>query len=431
MKKSIKAIAAASAALAMAFSCVPMAYAAEDVPAVQTEAESAAKLEFAEGKIVEPPYNGIVLYSDNDGTVYYSAYDKENPRLIIYTLDGNGGIKNSFSVDSYVNDSGEKIAAADVKLKQCGDDLYLMYREETGSWRKSKGKGNVIVKLDKELNEIARYKHKKGSSFDTNGEKAVYLSDNWTICVCDIDGSNLKTLYSVNKSDEIAEHEQPLNCVAVAGNYVGFQKRTGYSNSPDRKAYCGIIDIETGEITLKEQRSVEMVYSFGDNLIWYGEAGYYPQESFEIPDEVIASGAIATDNYMTERYKYYSDSELYIFDGKEYSVLKTPNAKEVGYGTAVDSNGDIVTTSFDGKGHVIYRFYRGKKLIGEHTVSYKGYSTAVFGSGAITVSYTGRDATADDWVGITDDMTDEEIEKLINATPSVKDIMKSVTISYN
>lgn len=429
MKKSIKAIAAASAALALTFSCVPAAFAAEDVPAVQTEAESAAKLEFAEGKIVETPYNGIVLYSDNDGTVYYYAYDKANPRLIIYTLDENGGIKNSFSVDSYVNDNGEKITAADAKLKQCGDHLYLMYREEVGSWWRSKEKGNVIVKLDKELNQVARYKHKKGRSLDTNGEKAVYISDKGNICICDIDGSNLKTLYSVNKSGEI--FEQPLNCVAIAGNYVGFQKRTGYSNSPDRKAYCGIIDIETGEITLKEQRSVEQVRSFGDNLIWYGEAGYFPQESLDIPDEVIASGAIATDSYMTERYKYYSESELYIFDGKEYSVLKTPNAKEIGYGTAVDSNGDIVTTSFDGKGHVIYRFYRGKKLIGEHTVSYKGYSTDVIGGGAITISYTGRDATANDWVGISPDMTDEEIEKLIAATPSVKDIMKSVTISYN
>ncbi|MDE5576570.1 MAG: hypothetical protein K2J11_04205, partial [Oscillospiraceae bacterium] len=109
MKKSIKAIAAASAALAMAFSCVPVAYAAKNVPAVQTEAESAAKLEFSEGKIVETPYNGIVLYSDNDGTVYYYGYDKENPRLIIYTLDEDGGSKNSFSVDSDVSDRCEKI----------------------------------------------------------------------------------------------------------------------------------------------------------------------------------------------------------------------------------------------------------------------------------------------------------------------------------
>ena len=46
MKKSIKAIAAFTAALTMAISCVPTIYAADDVPAVQEEAETEAKTGF-------------------------------------------------------------------------------------------------------------------------------------------------------------------------------------------------------------------------------------------------------------------------------------------------------------------------------------------------------------------------------------------------
>lgn len=430
MKRSIKAIAAAAAALTLAFSCVPMTYAVNGAPAAQTDEENTGKLEFTIGTSIETPYNGTAQLVGDDGTVYYSGYDKKSTRcLIIYTLDENGEIKNSYSVDRYVNDKGEEIGVANSRLKQCGDRIYLIYSE---CWQFSK-RENVIVELDTELNEISKHRYEKGYSIDTNGEKVVYIKKD-KIYMCDMDGKNLKMLYAVDNSDGNVKHEQPLNSVAIAGNYVGFQKRTGYQSDPDYKQYCGIIDIETGEIELHEERSVEQAHSAGGKLIWYGEAGYYdekvPKGPVSVEDE-FWSDPVAADNYWNKHYKYYSTSELYIFDGKEYSVLKTPNAKEIGYGTTIDSDGDIITTSFDGKGHVIYRIYRDKKLIGEHTVSYKGYSGAVMGNGTITVNYTGRDSTPDDWIGY-DPMTTsyEEVQAMIDATPAAKDTMKSVTISY-
>lgn len=424
MKRSIKAIAAAAAALTLAFSCVPMTYAVEDFPAAQAEEENNGKLEFTVGTSIETPYNGTSQIVGEDGTIYYTGYDKTSTRcLIVYTLDENGGIKNYYSVNRYVNGKGEEIGVADSRLKQCGDRIYLIYSE---GWQFST-RENVIVELDTELNEISKHKYEKGNSVDTNGEKVVYIKRD-KIYLCDMDGNNLKMLYAVDNSDKNAKHEQPLNSVAIAGNYVGFQKRTGYQNEPDRKEYCGIIDIETGEIELHEERSVEWAYSAGGKLIWYGSSGYDigGEQEREIPTD-----AVSADEYRNKYYKYYPTSELYIFDGEEYSVLETPNAKEVGYGATIDSRGDIFTTSFDGKGHITYRIYRDKKLIGEHTVSYKGYSGAVMGNGTIIVSYTGRDATAEDWIGYDPQTTSyEELQEMLDKTPSAKDIMKSVTISY-
>lgn len=417
MKNSIKAIAAAAAALTLSFSCVPMTYAVNDAPAAQAEEENNGKLEFTVGTSIETPYNGTAQIVGEDGTIYYTGYDKASTRcLIVYTLDENGKIKNSYSVDRYVNGKGEEIGVADSKLKQCGDRIYLIYSE---GWQFST-RENVIVELDTELNEISKHKYEKGKSVDTNGEKVVYIKKD-KIYLCDMDGKNLKKLYAVNNSE--GNIEQPLNSVAIAGNCVGFQKRTGYQNDPDRKEYCGIIDIETGEIELHEERSVEQAHSAGGKLIWYGEAGYYTGDEQD--------GEVPNDQYWSKHYKYYSTSELYIFDGEEYSVLKTPNANEIGYGTTIDSGGDIITTTFDGKGHVIYRIYRDKKLIGEHTVSYKGYCGAVKGNGTITVNYTGRNSTPEDWIGY-DPMTTsyEEVQAMIDATPAAKDTMKSVTISY-
>ncbi|MDE6709838.1 MAG: hypothetical protein K2J76_05055, partial [Oscillospiraceae bacterium] len=129
MKKSIKAIAAVAAALTMAMSCVPTIYAADDAPAVQAEAETEAKtgFEFTEGKTINAPYNGIAKVADEEGNVYYQGYDSKNDGIIIYTLDENGSIKNSYTVERHVNEKGEKIRLGYDILKKCGDDLYLIY----------------------------------------------------------------------------------------------------------------------------------------------------------------------------------------------------------------------------------------------------------------------------------------------------------------
>lgn len=436
MKRSVKAIAAVSAALTMALSCVPAVYAAKDVPAAQTEEETVTKYEFTKGKTVEVPYDGNAMFADNDGTVYYmGSVSKDHAK--IFTLDKNGKIRYSYDCKSYVNDKGEKISPLmNPTLKQCGDYLYLIYSEYSGSVYMSV-KENVIVKLDKELNEIEKYRYEKGNSIDTNGEKVVYLKGSSKIYICDMDGKNKKLLYSVKNNAE--PYEQPLNSIAIAGNYVGFQKRTGYANEPDRKEYCGIIDIETGKITLHKQRSVQQVFSSNGNLIWYGEQGYYPQNGdSNIPSDVFDKGAVAVDSYLSKRYKYYSDSEIYTFDGESYSVVKTPDAKQTsGYGSIIDNEGNLIITSYDGKGNVIYRIYRDGKLSGEHTVSYKGYCKAVANNGVLTICYDGYTPTADDWIGWDPITTStEEVQAMMDAqaerAAKLKEMypMKSITFTY-
>lgn len=442
MKKSVKSIIAATAALTMALSCVPASvYAAEKetVPAVQAEQESsAAKYEFTEGKTVLVPYNGITLFADDDGTVYYEGSDSKN-WVKIFTLDENGNIRNSYSIDSYVNDKGETIfGGGDSKLKQCGDYLYLIYTEYDSTSIFANKKSTVIVKLDKELNEIARYNHEKSaSSVDTNGEKVVYIKgavNAQRIYVCDIDGKNKKLLYSVNS--EATPIEQPLNSVAIAGNYVGFQKRTGYSNASDRKEYCGLIDIETGEITLHEQRSVQQVYSSSGRLIWYGEEGYYPdpEGTFNnIPSELLEGDSWI--DYYESRYKYYDDSERYVFDGENYSVIKYPTAKKLGYSTIIDNEGNLITTTYK-NGNQIYSIYHDGELMDELTLSYKGCGSVVANGGVLTFCYTGRDSTPDDWVGWGDSTPREEVEAMLAAQAERAEKIreqyptKSVTFTY-
>ncbi|MCH5350298.1 MAG: hypothetical protein J1E40_13300 [Oscillospiraceae bacterium] len=434
MKRSVKAIAAAAAALTMALSCVSAAYAVSDAPAVQSDNESVTKYEFTERKTVEVPYNGNVMFADNDGTVYYMGSVSKD-RAKIFTLDENGKIRYSYNCDSYVNDKGEKISPLmNPTLKQCGDYLYLIYSEYSGLVYMSV-KENVIVKLDKKLNEIEKYRYEKGNSIDTNGEKVVYLKGYSKIYICDMDGKNKKLLYSVKNNAK--PHEQPLNSIAIAGNYVGFQKRTGYANESDRKEYCGIIDIQTGGITLHEQRSVKQVFSSNGNLIWYGDYGYYPEnDDSNISSDVISGGAAAVDSYLSKRYKYYSNSEIYVFDCESYSVVKTPNAKEAGQDSIIDNKGNLITTSYDGKGNVIYRIYRDGRLLGEHTVSYKGYCKAVANDGVLTICYDGYTPTADDWIGWNDSTPQEEVEAMLaeqaERSAKLKEMypMKSVTFSY-
>ena len=438
MKKSIKSIAAAAAALTMALSCVPAVYSVSDVPAVQAEEESAVKYEFTEGKTVQVPYHGLAMFTDDDGTTYYMA--GESGGSSIFTLDENGRVKNSYNVESYADDNGEMITGGgDIELKQCGDYLYLTYFEYSGSWYWSTKKNNVIVKLDKELNEIAKYNHeRKARSIDTNGEKAVYIKGN-SIYVCDIDGKNKKLLYSVDNSNNDEPYEQPLNSVAIAGNYVGFQKRTGFQNESDQKAYCGIIDIETGKITLHEQRSVEQVFSSNGNLVWYGNDGYDPDPEGtlnNVSSDVFKEGGAAVDNYFMSRYEYYDDSEIYVFDGENYSVIKSPDTQEQGYNVIIDNEGNRITTSYDGKGNQTYRIYSDGELIDELTVNYKGSGKIVANGGVLTICYDERTPSSEDWVGWVDGTPKEEVDAMIaeqaERAAKIREEypMKSVTYTY-
>lgn len=438
----MKAIAAAAAALSMALSCVPVIYAAKDVPAVQAEQESTAKYEFTEGKTIKTPYDGTPFFVDNDGVVYYMG-NVSKGHTKIFTLDEGGKIRNSYDCYSYVNGDGETISPLmNSTLKQCGDYLYLIYSEYSEASFYMSSKGNVIVKLDKELNEAAKYKFdKKFHDIDTNGEKVVYTKGSVTaqsIYVCDMDGKNKKLLYST--SINMKPVEQGTNSIAIAGNYVGFQRRTGYQSDPDHKEYCGLINIETGEVTLHEERSVQQVFSSNGYLVWYGDDGYYPdpEGTFNnVSSEVFEGGAIAVDNYFQSRYKYYDDSEIYVFDGENYSVIKNPNPKELGYSTIIDNEGNLITTSFDQKAKkTIYRVYHDGELMDEIRVDYKGSGKLYANGGVMTFCFNGRESSADDWIGWGDSTPQEEVEAMLaeqaERAAKIKEQypMKSVTFTY-
>ena len=426
MKKSIKAIAAVAAALTMAISYVPEVYAADGVPAVQTEAETEAKtgFEFTEGKTINAPYNGIAKVADEEGNVYYQGYDSKNDGIIIYTLDENGSIKNSYTVERHVNEKGEKIRLGYDILKKRGDDLYLIYSEYFGFSMREK----VIVKLDKELNEVARYKAPKSIEVDTNGEKIVYMTKNHrTIYSMDMDGKNKKVLYTV-------EQDRPLdvlNFLAITGDYVGFQKNEGGSVPKDLKDYCGIIDLKTGEVTFKEQRSVQQLYESNGKIIWYSSDSRDTSESNMI---TVPKGENVTE-YIIEQNKkqreYFKDGESYVLDNGKYYVLKTQSYRE-SHGLTIDNDGNVITYSYN-NGRYDFKFYRDNKLIDTYSMNFKGFCGFTANNGVLTICYDGLDdSQLGDWVTLDPNMSDAEYEEYLASTPAPKIdyTMKSVTISY-
>lgn len=420
MKRSIKAVAAAAAALSLAFSCVPMAYAAEDAPAAQTETEAAAAVEFTLGKELEAPYNGTVMLSSDDGTAYYQGYESnsETHRLIIYTLDESGGIEHSFSVYSYVNDKGEKIGMMNYSLKQVGEYLYLLYSEVKGF---NSLRDNVIVKLDKELNEIESYRAPKGWNIDTNGEKIVYMKANKTIYSTDMDGSNKQLLYTAGQDGKL----YGLNQIAVSGDYAGFQGKWADSSPKNDKDYCGIINLKTGEVTLEEQRSVQQLYNSNGKIIWYSSEWRDIRESASI---------------QVPKMEYFDDGESYVLDNGEFYVLKTQSPVE-SRDLTVDNDGNVITYNYydyGKKGNWSFKIYRDNKLIGTYSTDLaglKGICGFTANNGIITISYSGREPnySSSDWTPINPNMTDEEYEKLAAKSPAVgyNDTIKTITINYS
>lgn len=438
MKKSIKAIAAAASALTLALSCVPMTYAVEDVPAAQTETETAEKtsVEFTLGKELEAPYNGTVMLSSDDGTAYYHGCESnsETHRLIIYTLDESGGIKHSFSVYSYVNDKGEKIGMTNYSLKQVGEYLYLLYSEATGF---NSLRDNVIIKLDKELNQIESYRAPKGWNIDTNGEKIVYMKANRTIYSTDMDGSNKQLLYTAGQDGKL----YGLNFIAVSGDYAGFQGKWGDSVSPKNdKDYCGIINLKTGEVTLKEQRSVQQLYNSNGKVIWFSSEWRDIRESASIQVPEGEDPEEYCREHMEKYREYFDDGESYVLDNGEFYVLKTQSPVE-SRDLTVDNDGNVITYNYydyGKKGNWSFKIYRDNKLIGTYSTDLaglKGICGFTANNGIITVSYSGREPnySSSDWTPIDPNMTDEEYEKLAARSPAVgyNDTVKTITINYS
>ncbi|MDE7303903.1 MAG: hypothetical protein K2N60_11355 [Oscillospiraceae bacterium] len=426
MKKSIKAIAAASAALAMAFSCVPVTYAAKDVHAVQTEAEPEAKktgVTFEESDPVEVPYKGNICLIADDGTVYYEGSDTDARCVYYFSLDENGKMEKSYKVSGYTNDKGEYIGMMDSRLKQCGEYFYLIYYEAYGFSMR----GTVIIKLDKELNEVAKYRAPKADTIDTNGEKIFYMkSDHRTIYSTDMDGKNKQVLFALGEDTPL----DVLNFLAAVDDYVGFQRNAGGSAPKDCKDYCGIIDLKTGEVTFKEQRSVQQLYESNGKIIWFSSESRDIRDSYsiDVPEgEDISAYVVEHDKKNRE---FFKDGEFYVFDGNELSVIKTQSQREL-FCMTIDNDGNVITYLPDGKGNTTFKIYRDNKLLDTYTISVKGFSKFVANNGVITFCYSGRDPQPGDWVAMDPNMSDAEYEEFWTSMPKIEYTMKSATIKYS
>ncbi len=424
MKKSIKAIAAIAAAMSMTFSCVPMAYAVEDAPAAQSETEAEtekASVTFEESNPVEVPYNGGIRLVADDGTVYYEGADTDAKCVYYFSLDENGEIDKSYKVSSYVNDKGERIGMMNSRLKQCGEFFCLIYSEAYGfSMRET-----VIIKLDGDLNEVAKYRAPKSWNIDTNGEKIVYMKGNKTIYSTDMDGKNKQELYTLDSNFDV------LNFLAVSGDYVGFVKTTGGTAPKDSKDYCGIIDLKTGEVTFKEQRSVQQLYESNGKIIWYSSESRDIRDSYmvTVPDGEDVSAYIA--EHDKKNREFFKDGESYVLDGGKFYTLKTQSPRE-SFDLTVDDDGNVITKSYDSKsGNIVFKIYRDNKLLDTYSVDVKGFSTFAANNGVITFCYSGRDPQPSDWVTIDPNMSDEEYEKFLASRPKIEYTMKSATIKYS
>lgn len=428
MKKSIKAIAAASAALAMAFSCVPMTYAAKDVPAVQTEAEPEAKktgVTFEESKPIEVPYNGNICMIADDGTVYYEGTDTDAKCVYYFSLDENGNMDKSYKYSGYTNDKGERIGMMNDRIKQCGEYFYLIYSEAYGfSMRET-----VIIKLDKDLNEVAKYRAPKCWNIDTNGEKIVYMKANKTIYSTDMDGKNKQVLYTLGQDNELNEMGV-LNFIVVQGDYVGFQGQSGDLLSPkNEKYYCGIIDLKTGEVTLKEQRSVQQLYSSNGKIIWYSLESRDMRDSYRIDVPEGEDPTTYCDEYTKKYTEYFKDGEFYVLDDGGYSVIKTQSQRE--YNMTVDNDGNVITYAPDGNGNINFKIYRDNKLLDTYQINVDGFCKFVANNGVITFCYTGRGPQPGDWVSFDPNMSYEEYEEFLASRPKTEYTMRTATIKYS
>ncbi|MDE7290053.1 MAG: hypothetical protein K2N71_11230, partial [Oscillospiraceae bacterium] len=229
------------------------------------------------------------------------------------------------------------------------------------------------------------------------------------------------------------EQDRPLdvlNCLAITGDYVGFQKNEGGSVPKDCKDYCGIIDLKTGEVTFKEQRSVQQLYESNGKIIWYSsdsrdisESNMITVPKGEDPGEYIRK-------QDEKKREYFKDGESYVLDNGRYYVLKTQSYRE-SHGLTIDNDGNVITYSYN-NGRYDFKFYRDNKLIDTYSSDLKGFCGFTANNGVLTICYDGKDSSASDWVAIDLNMSDAEYEEYLASTPAPKIdyTMKSVTISY-
>jgi len=241
-------------------------------------------------------------------------------------------------------------------------------------------KGCVIVKLDKELNEISKCDIGKCREFDSNGEKIVTLKGS-KIYLSDMNGKNKKTIYTIN-GDKGVDY---VDYAAISDTHIGFGGSGGLS--PDTRNYSGVIDIETGEVTVKQQerRIVGVEAANNGMLVW---------ESYEAYDVKVEDG---NPNHHIYGLEYYKDRKYYLYDGKQFDTFTAENTYE---NLIIDSDGNFITyDSYMKNGNAVLRVYKDGKVADKYnfTESDDGFVSLAANGGAAAVCTAAKSSEEVGW----------------------------------
>ncbi len=299
-RKGIVFAAALSALMAVSVTAAPGSYALNDADTAVSETEKAEK----EDKITDMgsfklDKSGFAEAADGNGIFYYRSASAEDS--VIFSADAKGNVLNSYAFPDY-----DRFNNRTPRIKALDDCVVLTYPGSDHDY---------VVKLDKELNEISKCEIEKCRDFDCDGERIVIATKS-AIKLCGLDGGNMQTVWTASKGvDE-------FHSVAMNGKYIGFGGSGG--EYPNTKYYSGVVDIETGEATVKKQdRKIYNVTAFGDTLVWRTETSYFDSSD---------PGAVFS--------KQYADGEYYIYDGSKIYTYRTDSPYER---LAVDGKGNIIT----------------------------------------------------------------------------------------
>lgn len=357
-KRSFILAAALSAVMTISYTAAPCFYALDEMAAQTSEiSENESVIEVTDKGKFSSYKSGRALAADSKGNVYYWGSDKNGS--VFYRADENGKVVNSYRIDNCTDEDGNVIGVANAEIKPLDDYIIITYQKCISNFYFGGTKGNVVVKLDSEMNELETCELPKSDSFDTNGEKAVYVYRN-KIHLADMDGKNKKVIYAAGGDDGI----KSIDFVAASEKYIGFQG----SDDSDKIHYSGVIDIETGEVKIEQQnRKGSGVKSFNNDLLVY-------------------------ETHCTKQYnggdsiKYYSDTEYYIFDGEGFSTFNTEDKFE---DLIIDCDGNYITSKIGG-GKMVIRFYRNGKVYESFDVtdSDDGFVYPVINGGTVAVCTT-------------------------------------------
>ncbi len=348
-KRNLIFAAAMSAVMAMSVTAAPCAYAVKDTAVAEAaedeQAEETNKLEFKKQNKFSSYKSAQVKAIGDDGTLYCMGFDRDGAEF--FSADSEGNVLNSYRIDHY-NDGDLVIGVGEARAKILDDGVLLMYTKAVANKMIMGSKGTVIVKLDKELNEVSRYEAAKCTAFDSNGKRLVTLKGN-KIYLSDINGKNKKLVYTVN-GEKGMDH---VYYVAISDTHIGFGGQGGYS--ADTRYYSGVIDIETGEVTIKQQdRGIWDVEAMNNStLVWKTDTGYYDESTDEHSSDPFSG------------FKDYKNHEYYLFDGEKFDTFRTEDSHET---LIMDSDGNFITYDIWKKnGNAEFKLYKDGKAADSYT----------------------------------------------------------------